>query len=222
MSFGRLQAALGYEFSQPELLRQALTHRGYGAANHERLEFLGDSVLNCVIAGNLYRRFPLLKEGQLHLLRVGLVRQTALADIARGLGLGEFLLLDKNALMSGSAKSPAVLSDALEAILGAIFLDGGFDRADQVISRLYAAAIARIDPGDVDKDAKTALQEILHQRRQPGPVYGLVATRGEDHAKEFDVECVLAGLAIRTLGTGRSRRLAEQQAAQRAMAALKP
>ena len=222
MSFGRLQAGLGYDFSQPELLRQALTHRGYGTPNNERLEFLGDSVLNCVIADNLYRRFPLLKEGQLHLLRVGLVRQAALADIANELGIGEVLLLDKSALMSGSAKSPAVLSDALEAVFGAIFLDGGFDRAHQVISALCAAAIARIDPGDVDKDPKTALQEILHQRRLPGPVYSLAATRGEDHAKEFDVECVLPGLSVRTLGTGRSRRVAEQQAAQRAMAEIKP
>jgi ribonuclease-3 len=216
-----LEAALGYSFRQPELLRQALTHRGFGTPNNERLEFLGDSVLSCVIANNLYRRFPLLKEGQLHLLRVGLVRQAALAEIATSLRLGEFLLLDKNAIMSGSAKSPAVLSDALEAIFGAIFLDGGFDRAHEVISMLHAAAIDRIDPGDVGKDPKTELQEILHQRRLPHPIYSLVATRGEDHAKEFDVECTLQGVSVKTLGSGRSRRIAEQQAARLAIAELK-
>ena len=220
MTTAGLEAALGHRFARPDLLRQALTHRGYATPNNERLEFLGDSVLNCVIADLLYARVPDLREGTLHLIRVSLVRQDALAAIARRLGLGQHLLLDKNARLSGGTDSPAILSDAVEAIFGAVYLDGGFSAAHTLITALYAPEMAGIDPAAVGKDPKTQLQEVLQKRQLARPDYQLVATRGEEHAREFDVECVVAGTSLRTLGRGRSRRGAEQDAARQALEAL--
>jgi ribonuclease-3 len=217
-----LEAALGHGFGRPELLRQALTHRSFGSPHNERLEFLGDSVLNCAVAASLYQRFIELKEGDLSRLRANLVRQESLAEIARSLGLGELLRLGEGELKSGGAARPSILADALEAIFGAIHIDAGFDAARVVIERLYAPAMARIDPNDTGKDPKTALQEILQGRRLPLPRYGLLATSGEAHAQQFEVECVIAELDIRSRGTGGSRRTAEQQAAQRALAEIKP
>lgn len=221
MKAQRLEAALGHGFARPELLRQALTHRSFGSPNNERLEFLGDSVLNCVVAGALYDSFAALKEGELSRLRASLVRQETLADIARGLGLGEMLQLGEGELKSGGAQRPSILADALEAIFGAVYVDAGFDAARTVIERLYQPTMTRIDPGAAGKDPKTALQEILQGRRLPLPRYGLLATRGEAHAQEFEMECVIPELGIRTTGSGASRRIAEQQAAQRAMAEIK-
>ena len=221
MKAERLQAALGHGFGRPELLRQALTHRSFGSPHNERLEFLGDSVLNCVVAGALYTSFATLKEGELSRLRASLVRQETLADIARDLVLGDCLLLGEGELKSGGARRPSILADALEAIFGAIHVDAGFDAARKVIEQLYAPAIARIDPNDTGKDPKTALQEILQGRHLSLPRYALLAARGEAHAQEFDIECVIQELDIRTTGSGCSRRIAEQQAAQRAMAEIK-
>lgn len=218
----RLEAALGHGFGRPELLRQALTHRSFGSPHNERLEFLGDSVLNCAIAGYLYKRFTDLKEGELSRLRASLVRQEALADIARGLALGDLLRLGEGELKSGGAGRPSILADALEAIFGAIHIDAGFDAARSVIERLYEPAMNRIDPTDPGKDPKTALQEVLQGRHLPLPRYGLVATHGEAHVQQFEVECVIEELGIRSTGTGSSRRIAEQQAAQRAIAEIKP
>jgi ribonuclease-3 len=218
----RLEAALGHGFGQPELLRQALTHRSFGAAHNERLEFLGDSVLNCVVAGALYQRFAALKEGELSRLRASLVRQETLAGIAQELRLGEQLQLGEGELKSGGARRPSILADALEAIFGAIYVDAGFDAVRKVIERLYAPALARIDPADTGKDPKTALQEILQGRHLPLPRYTLLATSGEAHAQQFEIECVVADLGIRSTGTGSSRRIAEQQAAQRAIVRIKP
>lgn len=222
MKLQRLQAALGHGFGRPELLRQALTHRSFGSPHNERLEFLGDSVLNCVVAGALYNRFPSIKEGELSRLRANLVRQESLAEIARTLSLGECLQLGEGELKSGGARRPSILADALEAIFGAIHVDAGFDAVRNVVERLYEPAMSRIDPSDAGKDPKTALQEILQGRRLPLPRYGLLATRGEAHAQEFEVECAIAELGIRSTGTGSSRRIAEQQAAQRALAEIKP
>lgn len=221
MKAERLQAALGHGFGRPELLRQALTHRSFGSPHNERLEFLGDSVLNCVVAGALYKSFAILKEGELSRLRANLVRQETLADIARDLALGDFLLLGEGELKSGGARRPSILADALEALFGAIHLDAGFEAARKVIEQLYAPAIARIDPNDTGKDPKTALQEILQGRHLSLPRYALLAARGEAHAQEFDIECVIQELGIRTTGSGCSRRIAEQQAAQRAMVEIK-
>jgi ribonuclease III len=218
----RLEAALGHGFGRPELLRQALTHRSYGSPHNERLEFLGDSVLNCVVAGALHNRFATLKEGELSRLRASLVRQETLAGIAQGLGLGDMLRLGEGELKSGGARRPSILADALEAIFGAIYIDRGFDAARGVIERLYEAAMNRIDPNDPGKDPKTALQEILQGRHLPLPHYSLLATRGEAHAQEFEIECVIPDLGIRSTGVGGSRRMAEQQAAQRAIAEIKP
>jgi ribonuclease-3 len=221
MKAQRLESALGHGFGRPELLRQALTHRSFGSPHNERLEFLGDSVLNCVIAGALYKNFGDLKEGELSRLRASLVRQETLADIARGLDLGDFLQLGEGELKSGGARRPSILADALEALFGAIYVDAGFDAAQSVIERLYQPSMTRIDSSDSGKDPKTALQEILQGRHLPLPRYALLATRGEAHAQEFEMECAIPELGIRTTGSGGSRRIAEQQAAQRAMAEIK-
>jgi len=217
----RLEAALGHGFGRPELLRQALTHRSFGSPHNERLEFLGDSVLNCVIAAALYRSFATLREGELSRLRASLVRQETLADIARSLGLGEMLQLGEGELKSGGAQRSSILADALEAVFGAVHVDAGFDAARMVIECLYQPALARIDPSDAGKDPKTALQEILQGRHLPLPRYTLLATRGEAHAQQFDIECLIPELGIRTTGSGGSRRIAEQQAAQGALAEIK-
>ncbi|TRZ90700.1 MAG: ribonuclease III [Rhodocyclaceae bacterium] len=217
-----LEAALGHAFGRPELLRQALTHRSFGSPHNERLEFLGDSVLNCAVAGYLYQRFADLKEGELSRLRANLVRQETLAEIAQSLALGEFLRLGEGELKSGGARRPSILADALEAIVGAIYVDSGFGAAQAVIERLYEPALTRIDPNDTGKDPKTALQELLQGRHLPLPRYSLLATHGEAHAQEFEMECVIPDLGIRSTGTGGSRRIAEQQAAQRAIAEIKP
>ena len=221
MNAQRLDVALGHGFGRPELLGQALTHRSFGSPHNERLEFLGDSVLNCVIAGALYKSFGDLKEGELSRLRASLVRQETLAEIARGLALGDFLQLGEGELKSGGANRPSILADALEAIFGAIHVDAGFDAARSVIERLYQPSMARIDPSDAGKDPKTALQETLQGRHLPLPRYALLATRGEAHAQQFDIECVIPELGIRSTGSGGSRRIAEQQAAQRALAEIK-
>lgn len=222
MKSKRLEGALGYGFGRPELLHQALTHRSHGAHHNERLEFLGDSVLNCVIAGLLFQRFPQLKEGELSRLRATLVRQEALAGIAGELDLGEYLLLGEGELKSGGFRRPSILADATEAIFGAIYLDGGFDAARAVVERLYALQIEGIDPGNAGKDPKTALQEVVQGRRLPLPRYTMLATHGEAHAQQFEVECTLPDLGIRTVGRGASRRIAEQDAARQALTGLSP
>jgi ribonuclease-3 len=222
MKSQRLEAALGHGFGRPGLLRQALTHRSFGSPNNERLEFLGDSILNCAVAAYLYQNFADLKEGELSRLRASLVRQETLAEIAQRLSLGDLLQLGEGELKSGGARRPSILADALEAIFGAIYVDAGFDAARTVIERLYGSAIAGIDPNASRKDPKTALQEVLQGRHLPLPRYGLLATHGEAHAQQFEIECVIAELGIRSTGTGGSRRIAEQQAAQRALAEIRP
>lgn len=217
----RLEKALGHDFARPALLRQALTHRSFGTPHNEQLEFLGDSVLDCAISGELCRRFPELREGELSRLRAQLVRQETLAELALGLGLGGFLRLGEGELKSGGDRRPSILADALEAVLGAIYLDAGFDATLAVIERLFSPALARIDPASTAKDPKTELQEVLQGRRMALPRYTLKATRGEAHAQEFEVECELAELGVRRSGIGTSRRAAEQQAALRALQAIR-
>ena len=218
----RLEDALAYRFSRPELLRLALTHRSHSLAHNERIEFLGDSVLNCVMAALLYGRFPSLREGELSRHRANLVRQDTLAEIAQSLHLGEELRLGEGEIKSGGFRRPSILADALEALLGAIFLDGGFDAVCGVIERLYALLLDQIDPNASGKDAKTELQELLQARRLPLPQYSLLQTRGEAHAQEFEVECAVEVLNIRVRGTGNSRRGAEQTAARVAIARISP
>lgn len=216
----RLQQRLGRRFAKPELLSQALTHRSYGSPHNERLEFLGDGILNCVIAAALFERFPRTKEGDLSRMRASLVRQESLARLAQELGMGDMLRLGEGELKSGGFSRPSILADALEAVFGALYLDGGFEAARDAINALYAPALAALDPKAVDKDSKTLLQELLQSRRISLPKYSVVATAGAAHDQRFEVECVIAELGVRTSGSGTSRRIAEQEAAQRACEAV--
>ena len=208
-----IEERFGYRFQKPELLRQALTHRSHGNAHNERLEFLGDSILNCVIAAELFDRFPTLKEGELSRLRANLVRQEALHQIAQSLSLGELLSLGDGEQKSGGSSRPSILADALEALIGAIFIDGGFDQARAVTARLYHGALSGLDSKSSGKDAKTLLQELMQSRHIPLPLYAVVSTEGTAHNQRFEVECVIDSLGVRTTGSGASRRAAEQVAA---------
>jgi ribonuclease-3 len=212
----RLEERVGYRFSRPELLERALTHRSHGTSHNERLEFLGDSVLNCVIAAELYERFGELPEGDLSRLRARLVRQEALHQIALELGLGEHLRLGEGEMKSGGSTRPSILADAFEALIGAIFLDGGFASVGDAVKRVYRALLAGLDPQDLGKDPKTLLQELLQARRIALPQYAVLATRGAAHSQNFEVECVIPALSVRTTGSGSNRRAAEQEAALRA------
>lgn len=205
--------SLGHVFRRPDLLRQALTHRSFGADHNERLEFIGDSILNCAIALALYRRFPQLPEGELSRIRANLVNKDMLCRLARTHDLGSAIRLGEGELRSGGASRPSILADALEAIFGAIFLDAGFDAADAAISRLYGGEIAAIDPTGLAKDPKTRLQEWLQGRKLAVPDYEVAAVRGESHLQTFDVVCRIPALDIAATGSGPSRRAAEQAAA---------
>lgn len=222
MDYGPLQRKLNYSFAQASLLQQALTHRSHSVAHNERIEFLGDSVLNCCIAHELYRRFGELKEGELSRLRARLVRQETLAELAQHLELGTYLRLGEGELKSGGFRRPSILADGLEALLGAVFLDGGFAAAQAVIGGLYSSLLEHLDPQTLGKDPKTLLQELLQARKIPLPQYAVVATQGAAHDQQFQVECQIPQLAIRTTGFGASRRIAEQEAAHLAFAQMQP
>ena len=214
MDTERLSTGIGYRFNDPGLLRQALTHRSYGTPHNERLEFLGDGVLNCLIAHELYLRFPRLTEGELSRVRANLVKQQTLAGVAGALRLGENLRLGEGELKSGGFRRPSILADALEALLGAVFLDGGFDAAEQVVRRIFAELLAGVDQVTLGKDPKTMLQEYLQSRHLALPQYTVIGTRGEAHEQQFEVECRIPELSIRSVGEGTSRRNAEQSAAR--------
>ena len=211
-----LEERLGHRFASIALLEQALTHRGGEAADNERLEFLGDSVLDCVIAEELYRRFPELQEGSLHRLKEGLVREEALAEVARALGL--------DALLQPSLGEvrPAALADTLEAVFGAMFLDAGYAGARSAILGVLADGLARLDPARIEKDPKSRLQELVQGRFKRVPEYRLVATHGAAHRKSFDVECAVPELGLSAACSGSSRQRAEQQAAQVLLERLEP
>lgn len=207
---------LGHAFRSPDLLEQALTHRSRGARHNERLEFVGDAVLNCVVALALYERFPATDEGDLSRARASLVNRDTLARIARRLALGAAIRLGEGELRSGGAGRDSILADALEAVFGAVFLDAGFDAARRVIVGAYGDELAKADPTTLGKDPKTRLQEWLQARRFAVPEYAVVGTHGEAHAQQFAVECRIPALGIVTAGAGASRRAAEQDAAERA------
>jgi ribonuclease III len=214
MQGDELTKTLGYRFKDAALLRTALTHRSHSSLHNERLEFLGDSILNCIIASELYLRYPHLAEGELSRARALIVRQQTLFERAGELGLGSQLLLGEGELKSGGAERPSILADALEAVIGAVYVDGGFDAARRLVQRIFRPVLERADPAAVlGKDAKTLLQEHLQGRRIPLPRYSIVATEGEAHRQRFTVECAIPQLSIRTLGKGLSRRAAEQDAA---------
>jgi ribonuclease-3 len=213
----RIEQRLDHPFSDSSLLQTALTHRSHSAPHNERLEFLGDSILNCVIARQLFERFPDVPEGDLSRLRANLVRQDSLHQLALSLSLCEFIRLGEGELKSGGSQRPSILADALEALFGAIWLDAGFDAASAVIVRLYGDMLADIAPGQPMKDAKTRLQEHLQAKRLPLPKYSLTGTSGEAHVQHFRIACEIDTLHIRTEGNGGSRRAAEQMAAARAL-----
>lgn len=212
--------AIDHAFRDPELLRQALTHRSFGTPHNERLEFIGDAVLNCVIALRLYHRFPGLAEGELSRIRAHLVNRDTLARLARDLDLGAALKLGEGEARSGGAARPSTLADALEAVFGAVAEDGGFAAAERVIDAVFANLLRDADPVMLGKDPKTRLQELLQARRLAIPEYAIVATHGEAHAQSFVVECRIGALERAVTGEGPSRRAAEQDAAAHALAAL--
>jgi ribonuclease-3 len=207
---------LEYAFRQPQLLERALTHRSYAPEHNERLEFLGDSVLGCVIAKYLYGSYPQLSEGELSRLRSNLVREDTLALLARQLDLGSHLRLGEGERKSGGYRRPSILADATEALFGAVLLDGGFAAAEKVVLDLFVPYLAKVDVQTLGKDAKTLLQEYLQAKHIPLPSYSVIATQGQAHEQSFEVECVIPSLKISTRGAGSSRRNAEQQAAQAA------
>ncbi len=211
---------LNYAFNDPALLRRAVTHRSKGADNNERLEFLGDSVLNFIIAAELYERFPRLTEGELTRLRARLVKQETLARLARVVNLGDCLELGGGEFKSGGHDRDSILADALEAVFGAILTDGGNDAVRRVVLALYQPLLAAVDAGAIDKDPKTQLQEFLQKRLAVTPVYSVLEVAGEAHQQNFLVECRVPGLDAPVQGRGASRRAAEQDAAARALERL--
>ena len=216
-----LQRRIGYRFTDAQLLSRALTHRSFGADHNERLEFLGDAVLSLAISGLLFERFAGSDEGDLTRVRAHLVREDSLHRVAVQLGLPDVLNLGEGEARGGGAQRASILADALEAVLGATFLDGGFDAARALVQGLFGEVIQTTDVASWSKDAKTELQEWLQARRLPVPTYRISATRGQAHAQTFEVECVVPALNLTESGEGRSRRVAEQEAARRMLDALK-
>lgn len=212
-----LQKKLGHKFSDAGLLQQALTHRSHSVLHNERLEFLGDSILNCVIASLLFDSFSDIDEGDLSRVRANLVKQQSLYEVAQKIELSQFLRLGEGELKSGGFRRPSILADTLEALFGAIFLDGGFDAAKKVIKHLYEPVLISIDPTTLGKDAKTLLQEFLQSKKIALPLYNVVATHGAAHSQEFEIECLVPKLEIQVFGAGGSRRAGEQAAAKLAL-----
>jgi ribonuclease III len=216
-----LQARIGHRFADDRLLQRALTHRSFSAEHNERLEFLGDAVLNLAVSTLLYERFSGSDEGDLTRVRAHLVREDSLHRAALGLGLPEALRLSDGEARGGGAQRPSILADAVEAIVGAVYLDGGFDPAARLVRQLFGELISGSEADSWSKDAKTELQEWLQARKLPVPAYRITATRGQAHAQTFEVQCQVAMLGVAEPGEGRSRRAAEQDAAQRMLARLK-
>jgi ribonuclease-3 len=214
-----LQKRLGYRFNDATLLEQALTHRSAGSRNNERLEFLGDAILGGVIAGELYQRFPSAKEGRLSRLRASLVRRESLADIAQILQLGDYLQLGAGERKSGGHRRDSIMSDALEALLGALYLDGGYAPCCDCILDLFSDKLGALADATVLKDPKTRLQEFLQAQHKALPTYSVVEVSGQSHAQSFRIECSVAGAEPST-GEGSSRRQAEQVAAESMLAQL--
>lgn len=216
-----LQARIGHRFRQTDLLARALTHRSFGADHNERLEFLGDAVLSLAVSSLLFERFAGSDEGDLTRVRAHLVREDSLHRMALQLGLPEVVRLSEGEARGGGAQRASILADALEAVIGAVFLDAGFDAARGLVQRLFGEVIAGTEIGGWAKDAKTELQEWLQARRLPVPTYRISATRGQAHAQTFEVECMVPALGLTQAGEGRSRRQAEQEAARRMLDDLK-
>ena len=216
----KLNRRLGSSFTNLSLLNQAITHRSFSGDNNERLEFLGDAILNFLIAEILYKRFPTAKEGKLSRLRAALVKRETLADVAREIGLGEFLLLGQGEQKSGGSKRDSILADALEAIIGALFLDRDLSVVSERVTLWFKSRIEDISPDDPQKDSKTRLQEYLQANKCSLPEYSVVSAVGKAHARTFTIECAAALLEMPATGSGSSRRIAEQEAAAQALRTL--
>lgn len=220
-AINNLLKKLEYSFNDIELLNEALTHRSYAAKNNERLEFLGDGILNFVIAHELFKQYPDVQEGDLSRLRANLVNKESLAVIAKQLALGDVIRLGSGELKSGGFRRPSILADAVESILGAVYCDGGFESCRELIVRLYANRLS--SPTDLQslKDPKTQLQELLQSRRFALPDYQVTNVTGQAHAQIFHVRCNIKPMNIDVSGKGKSRRKAEQVAAEKAITEVK-
>jgi len=216
-----LQGRLGRRFVDASLLTRALTHRSFGADHNERLEFLGDAVLNLAVSSLLFERFGGSDEGDLTRVRAHLVREESLHRVALTLGLPDVVRLSDGEARAGGAQRPSILADAVEALIGATFLDGGFEPAADLVRRLFGEVIAAGEAASWTKDAKTELQEWLQARKIAVPSYRIVATSGQAHAQTFEVECAIPALSLTEAGRGKSRRAAEQEAARRLLETLK-
>jgi len=214
----QLQHKLGHVFSRPELLERALTHRSFSADHNERLEFLGDAVLSLAVSSLLYERLAGSDEGELTRIRAHLVREDSLYKLALAAGFSAALRLSEGEARGGGAQRPSILADALEAVIGAAYLDGGFAAATGIVERLFSDVVTDVassGASDWGKDAKTALQEWLQARKLAVPGYRILETRGQQHEQHFVVECAVPSLGLVHSGEGRSRRTAEQDAARR-------
>ena len=216
----KLEKKIGYQFNDAELINLALTHRSANGKHNERLEFLGDSILSFVIADDLYHRFPKVNEGDMSRMRATLVRGNTLAELGREFELGDHLKLGPGELKSGGFRRDSILADAVEAIIGAIYLDSDIEVVRGIILSWYKTRLDAIKPGVSQKDPKTRLQEFLQGRRKPLPAYTVTNIKGEAHNQEFTVECKVAGVDKPVIGKGTSRRKAEQAAAETALEQL--
>ncbi len=216
----RLYKAISYTFKDQALITQALTHRSYGTPHNERLEFLGDAVLSLITAQLLYKKFPNAPEGILTRLRVLLVKGETLTEIALEFGLSDFLLLGEGELKSGGLRRASILADTLEAILGALYLESGFELANASVEQWFASRLINLSLKELTKDSKTQLQEYLQAKQVPLPVYEVISIEGQSHDQIFHIHCIVTLLQEPILGIGRSRRLAEQEAANAALKLL--
>lgn len=213
-SLNSLYEKLGYTFNQVNYLKTALTHRSYSSSNNERLEFLGDSLLNLIIANALYEQYSKAAEGELSRLRAYLVQEDSLAEIAKQIGIGQFLQLGMGELKTGGTERSSILADALEAIIAAIFLDSNFDTCQKFVLKVFREKLHNLSLKGNTRDPKTTLQEYLQSRKQSLPDYEIIETKGESHQQTFTIRCSVESLQKETIGTSTSRRKAEQEAAK--------
>ena len=211
--FSKLEKALCYQFKSTELLKDALTHRSASSKNNERLEFLGDSILNFVIAADLFTRYPTSSEGDLSRIRASLVNKEGLYTVSKQLNLGDYLILGSGELKSGGYRRNSILADTVEAILGAVYMDSDFDKCRDLILRLYDELLNNIPDADSLKDPKTRLQELLQSRKYPLPEYTVIEVTGQAHNQQFKMKCEISDLQLSSEGKASNRRKAEQQAA---------
>jgi len=217
----QLEKILKYHFNDKSLLELALTHRSFQGKNNERLEFLGDSILNFIIAESLFKEFNLLPEGDLSRLRSQLVKSATLSEIGITLSLGDYLILGEGELKSSGWRRPSILADSVEAIIGAVFIDGGISSANKLITGWYQERLEAINPNDIQKDSKSVLQELLQAKKIPLPEYNIVSIDGEAHNQHFKVSCSIPKLGLSIEGEGTSRKVAEQSAAEESIKKLK-